>query len=194
VTAVALVTDAGERIDLDVDRWRAEPDAAEAALLSWLPDPVLDAGCGPGRLTAAIAAAGRVTLGIDPSPAAIDEATRRGAPALRRSIFASLPGEGRWGSAVLVDGNIGIGGDPVALLRRIRELLRPGGVVVAELRHGGGCRVLGVRLDAGGRLGRRFPWAMVGAGAWLDLVRQSDLVPGAVVEVEGRRFGVARRR
>ncbi len=48
-------------------------------------------------------------------------------------MFAPLPGEGRWGTALLADGNIGIGGDPVALLRRLREVLDPRGRIVVEL-------------------------------------------------------------
>ena len=42
---------------------------------------------------------------------------RRGGAALRRDVFAPLPGEGRWYTALLADGNVGIGGDPVALLQ-----------------------------------------------------------------------------
>jgi 2-polyprenyl-3-methyl-5-hydroxy-6-metoxy-1,4-benzoquinol methylase len=56
--AVALVTAGGEVLDLDVDRWHADVDDVEAALLATLPDPVLDVGCGPGRIVAALAAAG----------------------------------------------------------------------------------------------------------------------------------------
>ena len=33
-------------------------------------------------------------------------------------MFEPLPGEGRWGTVLLLDGNVGIGGDPVALLER----------------------------------------------------------------------------
>ena len=38
----------------------------------------------------------------------------RGATVLQRDIFGPLPGEGRWGTALLFDGNVGIGGDPAA--------------------------------------------------------------------------------
>ena len=50
-----------------------------------------------------------------------------------RDVFGPLPGEGRWDTALLADGNIGIGGDPVALLARVRELLAPEGRVVVDL-------------------------------------------------------------
>ncbi|NUP50516.1 MAG: SAM-dependent methyltransferase, partial [Catenulispora sp.] len=56
-----------------------------------------------------------------------------GAAVLRRSVFGRLPGAGRWPHALLMDGNIGIGGDPAALLRRAGELIRPGtGELVVE--------------------------------------------------------------
>ena len=35
---------------------------------------------------------------------------------LQASVFDRLPGAGRWGTALLLDGNIGIGGRPTALL------------------------------------------------------------------------------
>ena len=67
-----------------------------------------------------------IALGLDAAAAASEIALARGAPVLQRSIFASVPGAGRWCSALLQDGNIGIGGDPEALLARIRALLRSG--------------------------------------------------------------------
>ena len=50
-----------------------------------------------------------------------------------RSVFQPVPGEGGWDTVLLADGNIGIGGDPVALLTRCRELLAPAGRVLVEL-------------------------------------------------------------
>ena len=52
---------------------------------------------------------------------------------LQRSVFDRLPGERRWGTVLLLDGNIGIGGDPVRLLRRCADLVRPRGQVLAEV-------------------------------------------------------------
>ena len=50
-----------------------------------------------------------------------------GALALHRDVFATVPGTGRWARVLLADGNIGIGGDPDALLSRVAELLKPPG-------------------------------------------------------------------
>jgi SAM-dependent methyltransferase len=174
--APALVTERGERITLAVDRWHTEADAVERALVAAVPDPVLDIGCGPGRIVAALAADGRIALGVDTSPAAIAAAARRGVPALRRSVFDPLPGERRWGTVLLLDGNVGIGGDPVALLARAASLLRPGGVVVAEVEAPGtltGART--VRVESAAGAGPWFPWARVGADRFADLAHRAGL-------------------
>ncbi|MCA1588384.1 MAG: methyltransferase domain-containing protein [Chloroflexi bacterium] len=190
----ALLVDGGGRIDLDLDRWRGEPDDAEAALLATLEAPVLDVGCGPGRAAAALAQAGRLALGIDPSAAAAVEAGRRCAPVLRRSVFVPLPAEGRWATALLFDGNIGIGGDPVALLCRLRQVLRPGGAVVAELDPDGGRRRLVVRVRVGGEIGPRFPWATVGVDAWAGTATEAGLEPGVPQRYGRRWFATAHAR
>lgn len=122
----------GWLLPLDVERWCAVADAADLSALSRCEGPVLDIGCGPGRLVAALAARGHRALGIDVSEAAVTRTLRLGGSALHRSVFEPLPGEGRWGTVLLVDGNVGIGGDPRRLLHRTTELLAPGGLLVAE--------------------------------------------------------------
>ncbi|UDY34930.1 methyltransferase domain-containing protein [Dermatobacter hominis] len=150
---------------LEVDAWHAPPTELEAELIADLPAPVLDIGCGPGRIAAALAAQGVPSLGIDVAPAALDAADRAGATVLDRSVFDQLPGEGRWGSVLLLDGNVGIGGDPVRLLSRARELLRPDGVALLDV-EAPGCATQTdhVRLRCPSRgAGPWFRWAWVGA-------------------------------
>ena len=82
---------------------------------------MLDLGCGPGRHLAALRALGKRGLGVDLSPVAVALARDRGADAINGSLWANVPGT--WRTILLLDGNIGIGGNPVALLRRAGELL-----------------------------------------------------------------------
>lgn len=189
-----LRVDGGGTIRLEVGRWREEPDPVEARLLAGIAEPVLDIGCGPGRVAQALAASGRLALGIDPAPAAASEAARRGAPVLRRSVFAPLPGEGRWGTALLLDGNIGIGGDPVRLLERCRELIRADGLVLAEVAGPGEATgPLRVRVERGRVVGPWFPWAVVGVDGWSGVALAAGLRPDGF-EVAGTRwFGRALR-
>ncbi|MFD5571053.1 class I SAM-dependent methyltransferase [Streptomyces cadmiisoli] len=122
----------GRLLPLDVERWCAPADPVDLDVLDRCEGAVLDVGCGPGRLVAELAARGRTVLGIDVSDAAVAGTVRLGGRALRRSVFEPLPGEGRWGTVLLLDGNVGIGGDPAALLHRVGTLLRPGGLLIAE--------------------------------------------------------------
>jgi SAM-dependent methyltransferase len=119
-----------------------------------------------------------VALGVDPAPAACALARSRGAAVLQRSVFDPLPGAGRWRTIVLADGNIGIGGDPVRLLRRCRDLLAPGGTVVVEVEAPSsttGWRRHRVRLERGPVHGPWFSWAVVGAPAVAGLAVAAGL-------------------
>ena len=125
---------------------------------------MLDIGCGPARHVLALAESGIVSLGIDISLPALAVARQRGAPVLQRSIFDRVPGHGRWGTALLLDGNIGIGGAPAVLLRRVADLLRAGGRGI-----GGSSERREpyppddtVRLEHDGQAGPWFAWAEVG--------------------------------
>ena len=192
--AVALRTAGGEAIPLPVARWRGEASAVERALLADLPAPVLDLGCGPGRLVAALLTGGRAALGVDASPAAVAEASARGAVALCRSVFDPLPGEGRWAAALLLDGNVGIGGDPLALLARVGELLAPGGVAVVEVeRPGVASGRLSVRLQAADGEGPWFPWARLSVTDVVLVADGAGLRTDDVVLRDDRWFARLRR-
>ena len=131
---MSLVDLAGIPRPIELRRWRGSVDATDSALLlARCHGRTIDVGCGPGRLVAGLAALDVAALGIDVSPEAVRQARRRGALALRRDVFAPVPGEGRWDCALLADGNIGIGGHPERLLRRLGRIVRPGGRVVVEL-------------------------------------------------------------
>ncbi|MFC9079909.1 class I SAM-dependent DNA methyltransferase [Streptomyces sp. NPDC057062] len=179
----------GELLPLDVERWCAEPDAADTGVLQRCTGPVLDVGCGPGRLVAALTARGVRALGVDVSPAAVARTRQRGGAAVRRSVFDRLPGEGRWGTVLVMDGNIGIGGDPVALLARLRGVVAPGGRLLAEAAPHDVDDRLTVRVeDAHGRYGRPFPWARLGTTALLCAAEAAGWIPAGRWTAEGRPF------
>ncbi|MEV0895952.1 class I SAM-dependent methyltransferase [Actinoplanes sp. NPDC049802] len=123
----------GRERRFDAAAWCRPRRPGDDGLLDRCEGATLDVGCGPGRLTEALLRRGRPALGIDVSAAAVRLTRARGALALRRDVFAPLPGQGRWDHLLLADGNIGIGGDPAGLLRRCRDLLAPDGRLHTEL-------------------------------------------------------------
>jgi len=170
-------------------RWLAEADASDHAVLRRCVGATVDIGCGPGRMTHALQCLGVTTLGIDLVEDAVILARDRGAMALQRDVFAELPGEGRWETALLADGNIGIGGDPVRLLRRAASLLVDDGRIVVDLHvPGGAVRVHDIGLEVSGRRTARFPWAVVPADQIELLAEQVGLRVLDVVDHEGRWF------
>jgi len=174
---------------LPLRRWLAPVDAADRALLAHAVAPVLDIGCGPGRHLAALAASGRTGLGLDLSPVAVRIARARGAEAILRSVFADVPRAGSWQTALLLDGNIGIGGRPEALLSRARDLVAPGGAVLAEAGPPGQpTRCERVRLETRGAMSPWFGWATVGIDGVPALARAAGLGCGPVMGRDGRWF------
>ena len=179
----------GRTIPLDVDQWSAPADEVERRRLGPLAGPVLDIGCGPGRLVVALAEQGVPAMGVDASPAAVGQAVERRAAALVRSVFDHIPATGRWRSALLFDGNIGIGGDPGRLLRRVAELLAPGGTAIVET--GPPDQDLGrfpARLERGTEATPWFPWAQVGAVALVALAGTCGFEHVATDVDQGRWF------
>jgi trans-aconitate methyltransferase len=156
-----------------VGSWSGVIDGDDA-VLDLCAGPTLDVGCGPGRMTHLLAERGAIVLGIDVVPEAIWRTRDRGAVAMLRDVFDRVPAEGRWGTVLLADGNLGIGGDPCRLLTRLRHLLAPGGLVVADVAPPGtGVRTGTVRLTAGGLTSEPFPWAVVGADAVDEVARDA---------------------
>ncbi|MEV7025193.1 class I SAM-dependent methyltransferase [Kitasatospora sp. NPDC093558] len=187
----------GHRLRLDVERWCAPAAGADHSLLlrcTRLSAPVLDLGCGPGRLVAALLELGVPTLGVDVTGAAVARTLGLGGPALCRSVFDRLPAEGRWGAALLADGNLGIGGDPVALLRRGAELIAPEGLLLVEVEARETDERAVVRVEGpDGRLGPPFPWARLGTRAALHRARAAGLAEAERWTSHGRRFLALRK-
>ncbi|WP_239109890.1 class I SAM-dependent methyltransferase, partial [Streptomyces anulatus] len=197
----------GWLLPLDVERWCSEAGSADLSALHRCEGPVLDIGCGPGRLVAELASLGHRALGIDVSEAAVARTRGLGGAALLRSVFDPLPGEGRWGTLLLLDGNIGIGGDPAALLDRAADLLGSDGLLIAETAPVDVDERVRVRLDDGrdGADGNAapasasscdaepFPWARIGTPALLRHARAGGWRTAGQWGAEGRTFVSLRR-
>jgi SAM-dependent methyltransferase len=193
VTAVLHSPD-GTALGTGAHRWLGPLTVEDDAVLARAVGPVLDVGCGPGRHVLALAERGVVALGIDITPAALDVARRRGAPVLGRSVFDRVPGAGRWSTALLLDGNLGIGGHPEALLGRVTSLLAPGGTVLIELEPPGSTpRVQVVRFDIDGIEGPWFAWSALGAEELSAPATAAGLRVEDVWPMGDRWFGALRR-
>jgi SAM-dependent methyltransferase len=164
-------------------------DDADAAVLALAGAPVLDLGCGPGRHLAALREAGKAGLGVDLSPVAVRLARGRGADAIVGSLFRAVPRAGRWRSALLLDGNIGIGGAPELLLRRTRALLAPGGSALVELDPPGAPTFsTRLRLEAPGVVSDWFAWARVGVDGIAAVADRAGMVAGETLAAGDRWF------
>ncbi|CAN5243544.1 class I SAM-dependent methyltransferase [soil metagenome] len=175
---------------MDVGRWSARADLTDLTLLSSVTGPMLDIGCGPARMVRAARELGIPALGIDVSPAAVRLARSEGISVLEGSVFDRVPGEGEWQTALLVDGNIGIGGDVSALLARCVQLITPDGEIVVEvsadpLQHR---TYTATVVDDRGGESAAFPWAEVGTLHLERIARLAGLAPRASWQLGGRHF------
>ena len=189
-TAFSLRSKEGHVRPLQTARWSAPLDAVDESVVDRLDGATIDIGCGPGRFVTGIAERGLPVLGIDIAPAAVELTRRRGGLALRRDVFDTVPGSGRWRWALLLDGNIGIGGAPARLLRRTAELLDREGRILVEVEAPGGLTGTShVRIESPSQVGRWFPWAWVPVEGLPALASESALQVMGTWDEGGRWFG-----
>ncbi len=174
---------------LDIPTWSGPPAGADEALLGRCTGPVLDLGCGPGRLTRALVRRGVECLGVDVAPVAVALARTGGTPVLHASVYDEVLDGTQWATVLLADGNIGIGGDPVALLARARAL-SPQGLVLVELDPPQvPSRRVRVRIETvGGRVSSWFPWAHVSVRDATTLAGKAGLAVDELWTSAGRHF------
>lgn len=180
-------------VSIHLSRWAGALDEADRTVLARCVAPVLDVGCGPGRFVLALAEQGRAALGVDITPAAVWFTQRHGVAALHRDVFARTPGEGRWPTALLMDGNVGIGGDPERLLTRLRKVITGAGQLIVEVHPDPGTeRHSTVRFSFDGRVGPAYPWAEIGLRALVRHARRAGYVVGEMWSVGERSFVLLR--
>jgi SAM-dependent methyltransferase len=191
-----MIAPGGHVRAFDVQQWTGAPDRVDRQLfIEPCRGPTLDVGCGPGRLAGDLTARGIFAMGIDVSREAVRQTRERGALALRRDVFSTMPGEGRWEHALLADGNLGIGGDPVRLLARLGELLAPGGTVIAEVADDGSGFVRERRrLRVDGRMSGEFEWAVVGLDAVAGVAADAGMAVVTTHSAGGRHAATLSRR
>lgn len=186
--AVDVVDPRGQSERLDIEPWSSDPDLIDRALfIEPCTGPTIDIGCGPGRLVAALAERNIRAIGIDVSKEAVKQTRDRGAWALRGDVFSSVPEEGLWEHALLADGNLGIGGDPARLLRRVREVITPDGQIIVEVDpYGTGIVQNERRLQVGDRITPTFIWTVVGLDAIGSLAARAGFAVIRTQSVGGR--------
>lgn len=177
-------------VDFDVQGWCAEASPAELSVLKRLDGPLLDIGCGPGRLLSAAQNLGLTAWGIDTSAEAVRRARSRGVRVLEQSIFDPVPHTGQWQSLILLDGNIGIGGGITALLRRCRHLIAPQGALLVEVEADDELDTVytAVLEDPAGNRSAPFRWARTGTGGIAARAPRSGWTVASVHRVQGRVF------
>jgi SAM-dependent methyltransferase len=160
--ALHAVGEDGSRRRLPLGRWLGTPDATEETVLGRAVGPVLDIGCGVGRHVVALRRRGVRAVGVEISPVATAIARERGAEVIQASAFEH-PTTSEWRTILLLDGNIGIGGDATRLLLRAAALLLPGGAVLVELEPPASApRAQRVRLEGVRATSHWVPWHFVG--------------------------------
>jgi SAM-dependent methyltransferase len=187
---VTLMTECGISVQVDAARWHQPAGVADHSVIRRCRGPVVDIGSGPGRMLTALSAQGIPSLGVDVSTAVVARARKAGAQCVEGDVFDPVPSEGSWGTALLLDGNIGIGGDPVRLLRRLTAIVAHDGMVVVEVEpfHTARPTARRVRVAHHRVLSAWFAWAVVSVDELPALAHEAGWTVAETWTIDGRWF------
>jgi SAM-dependent methyltransferase len=167
----------------DERQGEAETQALAAARLSGCPDggDLLDVPCGFGRHVVPLARAGYRAVGVDRSPALLEEAKRRAGPErwpkLAVADYRELPfADESFDAALNLFSSLGYLGDEgdTHVLGEIRRVLRPDGRLVIEIMH----------RDRAVRGFSEQNWRLLGEGRLLLEQRTFDAASGVAQTTE----------
>ncbi len=185
----------GSRHQVPIDRWlggdRANADdrAVDEMVLGLCGGRTIDLACGPGRLVEELRRRGISAMGVDTSPAAVALGRERGAKTVLANIFDTVPHEGHWDTVLLVDGNIGIDGDPGRVIGRAYEIACDSGSVLVEVDSPGtGSVTECLRIEGHGSVGPWYDWARIDAASLIPLAAAAGLAYSESVSVSRRHF------
>lgn len=178
---------------LDVERGRLHPDLAMACRLVARTQPgggrLLDVGCGPGLFLRAMrrTAPGWQLTGVEPDATAAQRAQAAGLDVQHATIEATALAPASW-DAVTLWNVIEHLPDPLAMLGRIRELLRPGGrlYLAVPLCDSWDARIFG-RYWTGWELPRHF--IAFDRASLRRTLGQAGFQIGAMTCINGRSYG-----
>lgn len=130
----------------DFDRW----DWWDREMLSTVDaGPVLDLGAGAGRAALYLQGRGLAVTAVESSPAAAEVCRRRGVLDARVGDLNEPPSDQRWGTILLLCGNLGLGGSWVGnrrLLRRLAAVAAPGALLIGDSVNYEGRSEIGLRI------------------------------------------------
>ena len=182
------------------DREPGDPreEAIGAAQLAGIEPPadVLDAPCGYGRHSLALADAGFRVTGVDRSPVLLGEARRRSGerewPRWVQADHRDLPfADASFDSVLTLFSSLGYRGEEGdrATLAELRRVLRPGGALVIETQHRD--RIMSIFREEG--------WEDLGEGSLRLEARRMDYAAGEIetdfmlIEADGSRHAITYR-
>ena len=162
----------GTVVPLPLHRYLGRADRIDEKLLKGVRGPVLDVGS-DREPSPRLGLKGRIRARRRPLAGSRSACHRPGGEGIVASIFDELPGDGQWTSALLLDGNIGIGGAPERLLTRIAALLCDHGELLVELDSPTAPTSSTIaRIETDRSVSSWFPWARVSVRD-LDFVARS---------------------